>query len=208
MILIKGAKSPPQNRLDSQHEFFVSCTNIFIYKACMNFKKSQFGILLFLVTLSSFAAPDKVQLLVWANEAIINSYTYNYKTYLADQKRIAPYFTSNGWIAFDKALNASKLPDAIKKHAYDVTAVATAPPQLSPVDATHWTVIMPILVQYKNPRYQQHQNLQVVLGLSLAPSGEGIRGLSITSLQSTLIKPPCQCMPAPEERATTNETPS
>ena len=165
--------------------------------------------LLFLVTLSSFAIPDKIQLLVWANEAIIATYTYNYKTYLDDQKRIAQYFTSNGWIAFNKALNASKLPDAVQKNAYEVTAVATAPPQLSNVDATHWLVTMPILVQYKNPQYQQQQNLNVVLGFGLASSGEGIRGLSVTSLQSKVIKPPCQCMPNQEEsRPTPNETPS
>jgi hypothetical protein len=177
----------------------------------MNLKKNLLGLFLFIFTLNSFAVPDKIQLLVWANEAIIATYTYNYKTYLQDQKRIAQYFTANGWIAYNKALNASKLPDAVQTNSYDVTAVAAEPPQLTSVDATHWTVTMPILVQYKNPQYQQQQSLKVVLGFGLAPSGQGVRGLSVTSLQSTVITPPCQCMPATEESpnpATTSETPS
>lgn len=141
----------------------------------------------------TYAAPDKIQLLVWANEAIVATYTVNYKTYLQEQKSTAKYFTTAGWIAYSNALNAAKLPEIIKKNAYDVTAVATAPPQLTAVDATHWTVVMPILVQYKNPQYQQQQYLNVTLGVTSATDGQGVRGFSITSLQSSVIKPPCQC---------------
>lgn len=179
----------------------------------MDLKTTLSGIILFLFALNSQAAssPDKIQLMVWANEAIIATYTYNYNTYLQDQKKIAQYFTSQGWIAYSKALNASKLPEAVQKNAYNVTAVATEPPQLTSIDATHWTVVMPILVQYKNPQYQQQQYLKVELGFSIAPSGQGVRGLSVTSLQSSVIKPPCQCVKVGEDEKTavkTDDTPS
>ncbi len=158
-------------------------------------KKTTLLFCLIGLLLSQFAnaAPDRTQLAVWANEAIIATYTINYKTYIQQQKEIAKYFSSNGWIAYSKALNASKLPEAIQKNQYDVTAVATQPPRLIILDPTHWQAIMPILVVYQNPQYQQRQNLKIALGFSIAPSGQGVRGLNIDSLQSTVISPPCQC---------------
>jgi hypothetical protein len=166
----------------------------------MKFKTFLSGIIILILSCNSHAAVDRTQLLVWANEAIVKTYTYNYKTYLQDQKQIAQYFTTDGWIAFSKALNDSKLPEAIQKNAYDVTAVATAPPKLVDIDSAHWAVIMPVLVHYANAQHQQQQYLKIVLGVSEAPSGQGMRGFSINSLQSTVMEPPCQCMPAKESK--------
>lgn len=139
------------------------------------------------------AAPNRTQLAVWANEAIVATYTYDYKNYLQDQQEIAKYFTADGWIAYTNALNASKLPDSVQKNRYEVSAVATQPPKIITLDPTHWQAIMTILVVYKNPQYQQQQQLKVTLGFSEAPAGLGVRGLSATSLQSVAITPPCQC---------------
>lgn len=170
-----------------------------------NLRNSMQKMVLSLISILAYAngysEPDKTQLLVWANEAIISTYTVNYKTYLQDQKNNAKYFTSKGWIAYSKALNDSKLPDVIQKNAYNVSAVAIEPPQLTTLDATHWNVVMPILVQYQNPQYKQQQTLKVTLGITVASEGQGIRGLSITSLQSTVITPPCSCQnpEAPKE---------
>lgn len=141
-----------------------------------------------------YSAPDRTQLAVWANEAIIATYTFDYKNYLQQQKEIAKYFTADGWIAYTKAINDSKLPETVNKNAYEVTAVATLPPVLTTLDPTHWQATMPILVVYKNPQYQQTQNLKVVLSFTQAPSGQGVRGFAATSLQSKIIQPPCVCV--------------
>ena len=148
---------------------------------------------LLLTSLTGYTTPDKTQLAVWANEAIVSTYTFNYKTYLQDQKNSARYFTAAGWIAYSKALNDSKLPEAVQQNSYDVTAVATLPPKLVVIDPTHWQATMNLLVVYQNLEYSQRQNLKVVLNFSETPAGQGVRGLSITSLQSTVITPPCQC---------------
>lgn len=139
------------------------------------------------------AAPDPVQLSVWVNEAIVATYTYSYKNYLQDQKRIAPYFTADGWMAYTKANTAAKLPETVQKNLYNVSAVATRPPEITPVDDTHWNANMDLLVLYKNPQFQQIQNLKVKIGFQTAPSGQGVRGYSVNSIQSTPIKPPCDC---------------
>jgi hypothetical protein len=161
-----------------------------------------FSLLACIVASNVFAAPDRAQLAVWANEAIIATYTFDYKNYVQQQKDIAKYFTSDGWIAYTKALDNSKLPEAVQQNLYYVTSVATQPPKLITLDATHWQAIMPVLVMYENPEYQQTQNLKVVLSFTVANSGQGVRGFSITSLQSTVTTPPCQCKIEKEEEKT------
>jgi len=141
----------------------------------------------------ALAEPNTAQLAVWANEAIVTTYTYDYKNYLQQQKEIAKYFTSEGWINYTKALNVSKLPESVQKNAYYVSAVALEPPKMVTLDPTHWQAIMPLLVVYKNPQYQQQQTLKIILSFTKSRSGQGVRGFSITSLKATVTKPPCQC---------------
>lgn len=164
----------------------------------MKIKQQLLGLLLTVLTGTGYCGADNVELLVWANEAIVATYSYNYKSYNQDQKKIAQYFSTTGWIAYSKALNASKLPEAVQKNSYSVSSVATAPPQVKNIDQDHWTVTMPLLVQYSNPQYQQQQSLNIVLGITRATAGQGIRGYAITSLQAKVSKAPCQCQP-PEE---------
>lgn len=158
-------------------------------------KKIKWVIGIFFVLLSplNFATPDRTQLAVWANEAIIATYSYDYKNFLEQQKEIAKYFTSEGWIAYTKALNESKLLETVKNNEYQVSSVATNPPKIITLDPTHWQATMPILVVYKNTKNQQQQTLKVIIGFSEAPAGQGVRGLSISSLKSTVSEPLCQC---------------
>ena len=169
-------------------------------------KKIQFLSYFTLLICSKFAysAPDQAQLAVWVNEAITATYSYDYKNYVPEQKEIAKYFTSEGWIAYTKALNDSKLPDSVQKNNYYVSAVATQPPQITALNSNQWQATMPVLVVYKNPQYQQQQSLKVVINFTTAKPGQGVRGLSINSLQSTVAEPPCQCKKetAPSETKT------
>lgn len=142
---------------------------------------------------STHADNNNTALTVWANEAIVATYTYNYQNFLERQKEIAFYFTAEGWIAYSKALTASQLPDTVKKNAYDVSAVATLPPMIKSVGNNAWQAKMPLLVVYKNPQYLQKQTLDITMNFTTAPSGQGVRGYAITSMTSTVATPPCQC---------------
>lgn len=146
-----------------------------------------------ILPLQALATPDDVEMAVWANEAIINTYTYNHQNFMARQKEIAKFFTADGWINFSKALQDSKLPDAVKNNAYFVSAVATMPPELKRLKDNQWQVNMPILVVYQNPSYKQKQSLNIMMTFIEAPSGTGVRGLAITNMQSTVASPPCEC---------------
>jgi hypothetical protein len=151
-------------------------------------------ILSFFMGLKTFAfALDNTQREVWVNEAIIATYTYNAENFLSRQKEIARYFTTEGWIAYSKVLKASKIPEAVKKNNYSVSAVATLPPNITSLGQNQWKAVMPILVLYKNPEYQQKQNLEVTIHFQTASKDQGVRGLAISGLQAKAISAPCQC---------------
>ncbi len=142
---------------------------------------------------SAYADVDNTQLAVWANEAIVATYTYNFKNYLARQKEIAQYFTSNGWIAYSKALTDSKLPETVKNNSYFVSAVATMPPKVKVLRSNYFQATMPLLVVYSNPQYKQKQNLDITLEFTTAASGQGVRGFAVESLQAKQTSPACKC---------------
>jgi hypothetical protein len=149
-------------------------------------------IYLFALPLKVFAFDD-TELAVWANEAIVATYTYNYQNFLPRQKEIAVYFTAQGWINYTKALNAAKLPDSVKQNHYYVSAVATLPPKVTSIGGNQWQAVMPLLVVYQNPQYQQKQTLEITIQFTEAPAGQGVRGLAIMSLQSKEVTPVCKC---------------
>lgn len=114
------------------------------------------GLLFCFVWNMSQAAPSEVDLSVWANEAIVSTYTFSASNFLDRQKQIAKYFSSQGWINYNKALQASKLQDSVQKNNYDVSAVALLPPVIKTLVKTNeWEATMPLLVLYKNKDYQQ-----------------------------------------------------
>ena len=148
---------------------------------------------LLLNTTPVFAALDTTQLSVWANEAVVATYTYNYQNFITQQKTIAKYFTASGWTGYSTALNKAELPQMVQKNSYFVSSVALLPVELKTIDANHWQATMPLLVVYKNPQYQQKQTLEVTIQFETAASGQGVRGLAISNLISKTTQKPCQC---------------
>lgn len=151
-----------------------------------------FGLGLVFSSLINAAIPNEV-LAVWTNEAIVATYTFDYKDFLSEQKNIAHYFSAKAWMNYTKALNDSGLPETVAKNYFYVSAVATLPPVVTSLPNNQFKAVMPILVNYKNAQFSQQQTLTVTLQFSIAPSGQGLRGFQIDSLQSVVSKPPCVC---------------
>lgn len=168
-----------------------------------NHKAVWLFLLLTMACFSGFPASNdnEIQRAVWANEAIIATFTYNHQNFLERQKDIAKYFTADGWITYSKALLDAKLQETVQKNAYYVNAVATMPPEIKPLTHQKWQAVMPILVLYKNPEYKQEQTLLITLTFIEAPAGTGVRGLAITELQARVEKSPCQCVGEPRAKA-------
>lgn len=151
------------------------------------------SLVLFLTAHLLHAAIDEAQMSVWVNEAIVETYTYRYDDYRERQKIFAHYFTADAWMAYIKALNASKLLDVVHKNKYVVSAVATMPPTITATVPHHWTAVMPLLVRYKSAQEEQKQSLEATIEFTEVPSDQGVRGLAITSMQVKQSSPMCPC---------------
>lgn len=138
-------------------------------------------------------------LAVWANEAIVATYTYDYQNFIPEQKDIAKYYTAEAWTSYSAAFTSSKIPEQVMKNAYFVSAVALLPVDLKIVDAAHWQASVPIVVVYRNAQFQQKQTLQVTIDFGKAPPGQGIRGLAITKFTSVVTQEPCLCKNPPPQ---------
>ncbi|MDP3704857.1 MAG: DotI/IcmL family type IV secretion protein [Legionellaceae bacterium] len=145
-----------------------------------------------LATIPASAKSSAVELAVWVNEAIISTYTFDYEHFIPQEKEIAKYFTSEGWVNYSNALQESKLPTSIQTNSYYVSAVATMPPTIKTIQNKGWEATMPILVIYKNPAYKQKQSLLITVNF-IKTTTQGVRGYAITSLKSAIITPPCRC---------------
>ena len=152
------------------------------------------SVFIFLSSFFSYASPTPVELSVWANEAIVATYTYDFKNFIDQQRTIAKYFSASGWTAYSSAFNASGIPAAVTKNQYQVNAVALLPPEIKTLNPTHWQAVMPVLITYKNPQYQQTQTQKVTIFFSTTPTATtGVRGLVINSLQAVPTEKPCVC---------------
>lgn len=178
----------------AHHHLVYLCSKIKAYLIDLKSLMSLFFLFLSMYHIAGQAqAPaNAIQPAVWANEAIIATYTFDHAHFIEQEKALAKYFTSAGWIDYSQAMQASNLPQQIKANAYVVTAVATLPPTLKSMPNGSWEATMPILVLYKNPAYSQKQDLSVVLKF-VESTTQGVRGFAIQSLKSTVITPPCQC---------------
>lgn len=117
---------------------------------------------------------QNTKLSVWANEAIVETYTYSFKDQRARFKSIAKLYTAKGWKSFLDAVESSKLVDTINQYKYSVRAVALAPPSIknNPKSGKvkSWLISMPTLVYFDNPTQPQRQYLDVNLTVDYAPS--------------------------------------
>lgn len=141
---------------------------------------------------NGFAKPSQTKLAVWVSEAAVFTYSFDFKSFIKQQKEIAKYFTADGWISYSKAMVDSKLPEDIQKNSYYVSAIPTMPPIVKEVSTNKWQATVYLLVLYKNSEYQQKQNLKVVIYFEKSDK-LGKNGFAISSMQSIVTEKPCRC---------------
>jgi hypothetical protein len=150
-------------------------------------------ILIPLLSISTCWAIDPlVPLQVWANEAIINTFTFNSKNIQPRQQDMSQYFTPEIWKIYRDAFNQSSIYKEIQEHHLEVSAVATKPPKITIKTPSDISVEMPILVTYTSPNKTITQNLNVTIKIIKTP-GSGVREYTIQQFQATNISEPCGC---------------
>lgn len=146
------------------------------------------------LSISIYAGQTNLDKKIWAHQAILATLQVNHNTYIADQREIAKYFTSDAWKRYLQALEAAKFKEYIEKNNYRVDAVALKPVTLKPLQQGLWQASMPVLVQYKNPQYDQLQTLYATIQFKLAPAGQGVQGYQMVSYLTKNMDKPCKCM--------------
>lgn len=107
------------------------------------------------------------QLLNWATEAAVTSFTFDYEHFRAQLQSAASFFTPAGWQLFISGLQKSNNLNIIQKYQLVGSAIPYDKPtitwlgQVSGVFA--WKVDVPLLVIYKNDANRYEQKMIVSL---------------------------------------------
>lgn len=124
-----------------------------------------------------------ISLLVWANEAAVTAYSYDFVHYRKELQTASQYFTPEGWKKFKEALDKSGNLDTVISKKLVVSAVATGVPVILEQGVNtgkyFWKVEMPMLVTYQNNSFIKNQNLVATMLVVRTPKNIGTRGLGI-----------------------------
>jgi len=139
-----------------------------------------------------WAIEPQVELSVFANEAVINVYTFDYHNWPSRQKDMAAYFFPKAWAAYLNAINQSNILKLVMKNEMTVNAVATFTPSIKTINPTTYQVQLPILVTYASKTSTQKQNLNVTLEV-IKSNSTSTRGYAINQFVAHVDSPPCVC---------------
>lgn len=152
-----------------------------------------------LIFLSSlvWSIEPTVSLQVWANNAIINSFTFNDKNLQTRQLDIAQFFEPQAWKRFSQ-LNIFQ--DA-KSHHFEVSAVATLPPKINLLENHSFFAEMPIMVTYVHANETITQNLNITIK-AIPSKARGTGGYTIAQFESINVSSPCACHSSNQPKVT------
>jgi hypothetical protein len=155
-------------------------------------KSKKIALILSLLTLKSWAIDPNVSLKVWTNEAIINVYSFDDKSWASRQKDMAAYFLPSAWKAYLDAINKTNILKLVMQNHMTVSAVATLPPTIKMLDPQTYHAKMPILVSYASTDNTQTQYLTIDLEI-IKTSGATTRGFAINRFEAHIDSKPCIC---------------
>lgn len=121
--------------------------------------------------------------LVWANNAAVAAYTYNYVNFRQELQAASEFFTPAGWRKFVRALQDSNNLDAVRIKRLIVTAQPTGAPVLVSKGVSGgvfvWRIQVPLLVTYINPPQFAQQSILVSMLISRIPNLNSAQGIGI-----------------------------
>lgn len=150
--------------------------------------KTILKLLVLMVTCSqAFCLAPDIPLQVWANQAIVNTFTFNSSNLTARQQDMAKDFTPKAWSVYLAAFEKTNILKQVTKHHYQVTAVATMPPSVKQ-QGHLWQVTMPLLVKYQSSKHTETQHLELTLMV-----GKQGSSFAIVQYHAKILTKPCRC---------------
>lgn len=131
------------------------------------------------------------EILQWATQAAIATYSYNFVNYRKEIQAASEFFTPSGWTKFVNALKSSNNLDAVKRKRMIVSAVATKAPIITSrgrysggkyAGRYAWVIKLPLLVTYQGAKeFSQRENMVTMTIVRIStlnsPSGVGIENV-------------------------------
>lgn len=127
---------------------------------------------------------EKVQ--SWTNDALKNIFSFNF--YNVDQKmgQNSVYFTSDGWSAFQNALNVSEVLKNVKEKSLEVWLTPTGSAKIIeqyPVgDYYIWSVEVPAIITYRGAAPVQSSKVIISTTIVKVPTTENPNGIEISQI--------------------------
>ncbi|MDQ2994774.1 MAG: DotI/IcmL family type IV secretion protein [Pseudomonadota bacterium] len=110
---------------------------------------------------------EDVDIMVWARDAAIATYTFKPETINRNLTHTANYFSMDGWRDFYNALRASHNLESIRSKRYSVTAKSIQVPQILARgvegDTYGWRIQVPLEVKWSNDSGDSIQTLMVTM---------------------------------------------
>lgn len=126
---------------------------------------------------------SEAALLVWANEAAVATFTYDFVNLETELQTISNYFTPDSWKEFYKVLEQSDNLSAVKAKKLLVTAAPFRAPIILQAGLLNgrysWRVQIPLQATFQNNLEYAQQNLKVTMLIARASPYEGVRGLVV-----------------------------
>lgn len=122
--------------------------------------------------------PTQLQVAVWANEAAVAAFQFDYLNHRHFLQTAQQYFSAATWQSFMNDARKLAIKDALSQR--EVTgAVAEGAPLIQQRSSQQWTVQLPLLVTHMNLHRQSQTHLLVTM--QIEPAQPGLRGLTLTS---------------------------
>lgn len=107
----------------------------------------------------------------WAKKAVIQAFSFDFKT-LDDQLAALKFcFTDQGWVGFSDALKKSGNLDAIKQEKLNVSSTLNGEVTLTGIKDNQWKIGLPLEVIYQNDKEKINQSLMIDLIVGRQLSG-------------------------------------
>lgn len=129
---------------------------------------------------------DKNIILRWAEQAVAQSFAFDFSSVDSQLQKLESCYTENGWIEFNAAMQKSGNINAIKMQKLTMYSQINGRAELIETRDNQWRIALPLKVTYTNSTMRVSQLLKIQLTVGKKINGE----LGIIQLIATLNASP------------------
>lgn len=120
----------------------------------------------------------------WASTVARSAYSINFLNYEKQFSQARPYFTTDGWNAFQNAMASSGFLDTVKNKKLYLSTVVNGPVVIVKqyISSGHysWDVQLPLLILYSSSNMNVKRQIMVSMTIKRIPELENARGIAVT----------------------------